>query len=390
MSKPDRGSQPASRTGLSAAASDISALLARRGWHRARASERTALWLLPSSAGELYVPHTLRRDTLEWAGVLERIAAPKSENPLDIERSLEQTNFDVLRFRVNASGESIPLDSAATMVNSAYGMIRAAATSARRPRQRIDGNYSKIGDSVARHARLGHTEVGSFVFPVLVHIGEPPPPPAETLETVDEVLPESDERRVTRTLAQALHTFEKQIVQTDQFPDRGNLLPVVYAGGTQELFSKMASALAEPDIAFVETGFTWAAAEPAPSDLPSRISIPTEARALVAEAARVLADTAPDPLRVVVGPIIRIEHEVDDPFGEVVIQSAPLGAGARKSRVEVRVRANQLGQLHDWMYAGTTIVVHGKVERRPGHYARLGGIGEPQPLTSTLDGIDSP
>lgn len=139
---------------------------------------------------------------------------------------------------------------------------------------------------------------------MLVHIGQPPPP-AETLETVDEVLPESDERRVTRTLAQALHTFEKQIVQTDPFPDRGNLLPVVYAGGTQERFSKMASALAEPDIAFVETGFTRAAAEPARSDLPSRTSIPTEARALVAEAARVLADTAPDPLRVVVGQIIR-------------------------------------------------------------------------------------
>lgn len=201
-------------------------------------------------------------------------------------------------------------------------------------------------------------------------------------------MPESDERRVTRTLAQALSAFERQIVQPDTMPDRSNLLPVVYAGGTQELFAKVAVALAEPDIAFLETGFTGAGAEPAPADLPMSITIPTEARSLVAEAARVLAEPAKDPLRVVVGPIIRIEHELDDPFGEIVIQSAPVGAGARKSRVEVRVRAEQLGQLHDWMYAGTTVVVHGKVERRAGHYARLQGFGVPHPLANTLEGVD--
>lgn len=384
---PDGAAAVYNESRLSSAAGDITELLAGRGWERARTSERAALWILPAAHAELYVPHGLQRDTLEWTGVLERIAAPLSEKPVDIEKSLEQKNFDVMRFRVNASGESIPLESAAAVVNSAFGMIRAAATSARRPRQHIDGNYSKLGDAVAKGARLAHTEIGSFVFPVLVHVAEPPPPPAGTLEGVAEVVPESDERRVTRTLAQALSTFESQIVQADKMPSKGSLLPVVYAGGTQELFAKVAAALAEPDIAFIETGFAWAAAEPAPADLPIRVSIPSEARSLVVEAARILAEPAKDPLRVVVGPIIRIEHELDDPFGEIVIQSAPLGAGARKSRVEVRVRADQLGQLHDWMHAGTTVVVHGKVDRRPGHYARLGGVGIPQPLSATLDGV---
>lgn len=383
-----RPAWPPGRPELSVAAADITALLMRRGWSQERFSERAALWSLPERFGELYVPHTLRRDTLEWAGVLERIATPTKEHPSDVEKSIEQTHFDVVRFRVNATGDSIPLESATTVINSAYGMLRAAATSARRPRQSIGGNYSRLGDELARHARLGHTEIGSFVFPVLVHIEEPPAPAREALDTVEEVVPESDERRVTRTLAQALSAFERQIVKPDTMPDRGNLLPVVYAGGTRELFAKVAVALGEPDIAFVETGFTWAGAEAASADLPTSVTIPTEARSLVAEAARVLAEPAKDPLRVVVGPIIRIEHELDDPFGEVVIQSAPVGAGARKSRVEVRVRADHLGQLHDWMYAGTTVVVHGKVERRTGHYARLQGVGLPQPLQDTLDGMD--
>jgi Ni,Fe-hydrogenase III small subunit len=372
---------------LSIAAADITALLASRGWKRANVGARAALWSLPNTEYELYVPHSLKRDTLEWSGVLERLAAPHDENPLDLERSLEDKNFDTMRFRINATGESIPLSTAATVVNSAFGMIRAAATAARRPRQSIDGNYSKLGDAVANSARLAHTEIGSFVFPVRVHVAEPPPPPEEALEGVREVIPESDERRVTRTLAQALATFERQIVQAAKMPNRGTLLPVVYAGGTQELFAKVAGALAEPDIAFIETGFVWASAEPAPSDLPARVSIPSEARSLVVEAARLLAAPGKDPLRVVTGPIIRIEHEVDDPFGEIVIQAAPLGAGARRSRVEVRVRAQQLGELHEWMYAGTTVVVHGKVERRPGHYARLGGVGAPRMLSETIDGV---
>lgn len=368
------------------AVADVTAELLRRQWVQERTSDQAALWALPGSSAELYVPHKLRRDTLEWDGVLERIAAPAKENPRDIERAIEHKNYDFMRFRVNASGDSIPLESAATVINSAFGMIRAAATAARRPTQSIK-SYLKAGDEIAAQARLGHTEIGSFVFPVLLHIDQPEAPEQATLEGVDQVMPESDERRVTRTLAQALDAFERQVVKPGLDPTPRALLPVVYAGGTKELLNKVATALAEPDISFFETSFIWAGAEPANRDLPRSVAIPAEYRRLVVDAARILGKSSGDPLRVLVGPIIRIEHVKGELFGEIVIQ-APGPSGGRKSRVEMQVRADLLGLLHEWMHNGTTVVVEGKVQTRPGRYAFLEGIAEPKLLSATLDGIE--
>lgn len=375
------------RTGISIAAGDITALLIRRRWTQVRRSERAALWTLPADGAELYVPYALRRDTIEWDGVLERIAAPTAENPRDIEKSIEQNNYDFVRYRVNATGETIPLETAATVISSAYGMLRAAATAARKPRATI-ASYTKLGDEIAGSARLGHTEQGSFVFPVLVHINEPPAAPADTLDSVNQVAPESNERRVTRTLAQALSAFQKQIVQPDAQPTAKNMLPIIYAGGTRELFNKAATALAEPDIAFLETGFTWAGAEPAADDLPTAVTIPAEASRLLRDASRVLADTKKESLRVFVGPIFRIEQKHGEPFGLITMTASAMVEGTRKSRVEVPVRATQMGDLHEWMHAGTTVVVQGQLERRPGHYARLKDITTPQPLSATLEGVE--
>jgi len=385
MSSP-RNHRPHFDLASSHAVADVTAELLRRGWIQERTSERAALWKLHGSSAELYVPHSLRRDTLEWEGVLNRIAAPAKEDSRDVERAIEHTNYDFMRFRVNASGDTIPLESAATVINSAYGMIRAAATASRRPTQRIK-SYVKAGDEIAAQARLGHTEVGSFVFPVLLHIDHPEPLEQPTLEGVDQVIPESDERRVTRTLAQALETFERQIISPGIDPTPRSLLPVVYAGGTRELLSKVATALAEPDISFFETSFIWAGAEPANQDLPRSIAIPADARGLITSSARLLGNSNQDPLRVLVGPIIRIEHMKGEIFGEIVMQ-APGPSGGRKSRVEMRVRANQLGVLHEWMHGGTTVVVEGKVLTRPGHYAFLEGVAEPQPLSATLEGAE--
>lgn len=372
---------------VSPAAGDITALLIRRQWTQVRVSDRAALWALPRRDAELYVPHSLRRDTIEWNGVLERIAAPTSENPRDLEKSIEQNNYDVVRYRVNASGETIPLETAATVISSAFGMLRAAATAARKPRATIT-NYAKTGDAIASAARLGHTEQGSFVFPVLVHVDEPPPAPMNTLDGVDQVTPESNERRVTRTLAQALSAFQKQIVTPDAQPTAKNMLPIIYAGGTRELFSKAATALAEPDISFLETGFTWAGAEPAAEDLPTAVSIPAEAGHLLRDATRVLTDSKKQPERVFVGPIFRIEYVKGEPLGLITMTAAAMVEGTRKSRVEVPVRATQMKELHDWMHAGTTVVVQGQLERRPGHYARLRDITTPQPLSATLAGVE--
>ncbi|WP_120150520.1 hypothetical protein [Arthrobacter cheniae] len=179
----------------------------------------------------------------------------------------------------------------------------------------------RLGDEIAAQARLGHTEVGSFVFPVLLHVNQPEPLEQATLEGIDQVIPESDERRVTRTLAQALDAFERQVAKPGTEPTPRALLPVVYAGSTKELLNKVAAAPTEPDISFLETSFNWAGAEPVSRNLPRSVAIPTEARRLGTAAARILGESNQDPLRVLVGPIIRIEYVKGELLGEIVIQA---------------------------------------------------------------------
>ena len=95
-----------------------------------------------------------------------------------------------------------------------------------------------------------------------------------------------------------------------------------------------------------------------------------------------------DPVRVITGPIIRIEHTPGDPFGEIAVQ-VPLASSNRLGRVEGVVRREQLEQIHLWMSQGTTVVLQGEIERRPGRSARLAGVAAPQALDDALAGFDA-
>lgn len=371
----------------------VSALLRQRGWTLVRAgtSGGVDLWSLPDTSTEMYLPRRMNRGSFEATDVIERIAIAHGEKVRQIERAVDMVQFDVTKFRVDndpLGNQTIPLEAGTSVITSAFGMIRAAATTARRPRSSIGNNYSSLGDELARSARLGHTEVGSFVFPVLMQVSEPLTEPEETLRNVmfDSVRPESDERRVIRTLAQALSVFEKRILGPAVEPRAADLTPVVIAGGSREIFTHINRVLSEPNISWFETGFAWAPSETVADDTPVVVRIPSDARDLVAQTVKLLSRPDAEPLRIVTGPITYIAHTPGDPFGEIAIQS-PRPSGAGIGRVEVRVRASELSQLHHWMDTATTVVVQGMVERRPGRPARLRELVSPQALSDTISGI---
>ncbi|KQY96829.1 hypothetical protein ASD19_09780 [Microbacterium sp. Root53] len=337
----------------------------------------------------MYVPPVVTRGSFTWSDLIMRIASAQGEGAGAVERAIELVRFDVTRFRVDSApgAHAIPLEAGATVVGSAFGMLRAAATAARRPRQSIGSNYSRIGDEIVREAQLAHTEVGSFVFPVMLKVSPPEPLPETPLPGVDvnSTRPESPERRVTRTLAQALTAFEKHILQPAREPRMSDLTPVIIAGGTKEMLAQVSNALSEPGVSWLETGFTWAPAEAPSADAPTRVVIPAEndSRTLVAKSVKLLSTPKSDPLRVITGPIIHISHAPGEATGEIAIQT-PSPTSSRYGRVEVVVRAEQLTEIHHWMDQGTTVVVHGVVERRPGRPAKLKDIATPRPLDDTL------
>lgn len=370
-------------------AEDLTALLLARGWTSHEPSPgASALWTLEGRS-EMYVPPVVTRGSFLWSDLVMRISAAQDERTDVVEREIDLVRYDVTRFRVDAApgAQGIPLEAGATVIGSAFGMLRAAATAARRPRQSIGSNYSRIGDEIIRDAQLAHTEVGSFVFPVMLKVSPPEPLPETPLPgvDVDSTRPESSERRVTRTLAQALTAFDKHVLQPGRDPRLADLTPVVIAGGTKELFAQVSRTLAEPDVSWLETAFTWSPAEAPAADAPTRVVIPGEgeARTLVSKAVRLLSTPKSDPLRVITGPIIHISHAPGEPVGEIAIQT-PNPTSARYGRVEVTVRQEQLTEIHHWMDQGTTVVVQGIVERRPGRPAKLKDIADPRPLDDTL------
>lgn len=368
---------------------DIAALLEGHNWSVVRSGRgRASLWAYSDGRTEMYLPTELRRGSFEWSDVLERIAVAQGEAVRDVERRLDLLGSDVMRFRVDStSSQSIPLEAGATVIASAFGMIRAAATTARRPRQAIGSNYSAVGDEIARGARLAHTETGSFVFPVLMPVGEPLPDSGAVLDGFAKAHSESEERRVVRTLAQALQSYDRHVIQPAREPRLSDLAPVVIAGGTKEIFAQVGRALAEPGVSWLETGFDWAAKEPVAHDVPQQVTIPSEARDIVKTTVRLLARPQHNPVHVFTGPITQIGHEVGDPLGRVVIQ-APSSSGRRLGHIEVTVRAEQLTEIHRWMDTVTTVVVQGEVERIPGRMARLRGTAQPYRLADSMLAVD--
>lgn len=364
---------------------NIAALLTRRGWTVVREGEgRASLWANADAHAEMYLPRGLRRGSFEWSDILERLASAHGETVGNLERELDLVGSDVMRFTVNStSSQTIPLEAGATVISSAFGMIRAAATTARRPRQSIGSHYSTVGDAIARGARLAHTERGSFVFPVLMPVGEPLPDTEHGFDAIAESRSESEERRVVRTLAQALQAYERHVIQPGREPRLKDLTPVVVAGGTKEIFAQVGRALAEPGVSWFEAGFDWASNETAAKDAPRSITIPADARDLVKSTVRLLARPQHTPVHVFTGPITQIGHEPGDPLGRIVIQ-APSSSGRRLGHIEVTVRAEQLTEIHRWMDTATTVVVQGKIERIPGRTARLREIAQPYPLSETM------
>lgn len=137
-------------------AGDLSALLKASGWSSQKTNPGASeLWSLAGQA-EMYLPPIVTRGSFLWSDLIERIAEAHEEKVDSVERAIDLVHFDVARFRVDAAPGSlaIPLETGAAVISSAFGMLRAAATAARRPRQSIGSNYSRLGDEIVHEARL--------------------------------------------------------------------------------------------------------------------------------------------------------------------------------------------------------------------------------------------
>lgn len=368
-------------------ANDVRGYLQRTGWQEQQAGVAGALWRRDDPAGEatLAVPFAMRIETAEWRGLTERLAVYEHRPVAEVAYQIQHFYTDVTRFRAANDyviGGSIPLTAGVDLVSSAYKMLRASATTARQTKAHIAGNFSKLGDQIAAEARLGHTEHGSYIVPVLVPLSEPAPGEQSDLwhdepGVAERVAYEPPERRVTRTLAQALTAINIRIVQPAREPTAADMVPLIAAGASRELVVAVNQVLSDPAVALLEASFAWAVGATAPASVPASVSLPAEAGDLLTKASRLLRTSRRDPSERMTGPIVEVRHVPGDPYGEVALQTMRHG---RAVEVRVRLSEDRLDPTHDWMRTSRTIVVEGQVLRAPGKPLRVDQPSNVYPL----------
>ena len=345
--------------------------LIRQGWREDAEGPAGSLWRHPRPSGPaatVAVPRRVDVDSLEWRGLLSRLAAHELRPARDIVLNVATQYVDIARLKAQEIDESvgtIPLDVGSALVHYAQSMVRSTATTSLRPKPQIAGNYLTAGDEIASRARMAHTEQGSYVLPVWIPITppdavSPTEPPIPHLD-YQRLPSEPVERRVTRTIAQVLNAINELVVQpAREIRNFTDLQPLVAAGCSRELLVALNKLLTRSTVREFEAAFAWAPAVGAPGGLLRTVSIPTEAAPLLEQAAKILRRPGPLPGSIFTGKIVEVRHEVDDPFGEIAIDTVRSG---RRCEVRARLTAQQLIPAFDWAKAGRAVLIEGPLRR---------------------------
>lgn len=371
-------------------ADNVRTYLAVKQWSEKPPGNSGSLWVKGRSDGSsvtVAVPFRLNEDTAEWRGIVERVADYEKRPRRDIGFRLANPLVDVTRLRAANDyviNSSIPLSAGAGLVGAAYRMLRASATTARRPQAHIGGNFSRLGDQIAAQARLGHTEEGSYIVPILMQLSDVSSGLRDSLlepePGVERVSPEPPERRVTRTFAQAVTVIEKRIVEPAREPRATDMHDVIAAGASRELVLAVSAVLLDPAVAEFKFIFDWSPSATPPAAVPPTVTVPADANELLIKASRLLTASKRDPQRTIIGPIVEVRHIPGDLYGEVALQTVRNG---RQVEVRVRLNEHQLDPTHDWMRTARTVVVEGVVQRAFGQRLRIDNPNNIYPLDET-------
>jgi hypothetical protein len=341
---------------------DIRFYLTNEGWNQRPPGPAGALWTRDDAT--IAVPEV--DDPMLSSLVVVRLAQLSRKPREEIAAEVKYYATDVTEYRAandRMDLESIPLSSALTIIDNVRRIIRVCGTTAFRPRGDLKAHYSPIGDSVWRSARMAHTKKGSFIIPVLLRLSIAAQPDARQ-KIIEVATPETFERRVTRTMAQALRAVEQAIVEPGTEPSMDRLHTAVEMGVSRELCVALHKLLKEPIVGELDTTFHWAPAVQASARAPRQVSIPAESRDLIDMAAKKLRNVRDQSARTMTGTIVGLRHIDRTPFGEITISTTRDG---RSAEVTIRLPYEDYLPTLDWHRDRRVLIVEGEVEGGRGH-----------------------
>lgn len=336
---------------------ELESYLRRAGWQPQPGGSAGDLWATEGAV--VAIPYEVETTSQEFAAIARRIATVESRDVNAVVVSVEREYQDIQNFRISdrhVVDDSVLLETAATVMTSARRLIRAAATTSRRPRPNIGSNYSAPADVLASRARLSHTREGSFVLPVVMPVD--PPTPGEDEIFSNETAIEPGERRVTRTLATALATLDSVAIRPGQEPNADDLYQMVQRGVSRELVAAVRAVATDPGVHAFDASFEWAPGLGSPGRIPDRVVIPNDAAPLLVLIEERLALAPPDENQTVSGQIAEIRHLPDDPTGEISVRTI---RNSRLVEVRLTVPERTIVSAHDWAKQRRAILARGAI-----------------------------
>jgi hypothetical protein len=347
-----------------------------KGWRQESEGPGGWMWRVKKKSGthRVGVVRNLDEDVELFDGLVVRLADAERLQPKEVHRQIVFWETDVTFLRAmsgNGAADTIPLAAGAVLLESGRLMFRSAASAAMRIRPEIGGNYSRRGDEIAGTVRMGHSERGSYVVPIYVPVGSPAKDDqmsifqGEQVETASRV--PTDERRMTRTFAEAMQALDALVLQPERLPNHSEINNLVAQGVTREFVSALADIVAEKAIVEFESRFDWAPSQGTPIGVQRRVTVPASEYGKLEHTVRELKRIRKNPFNVLTGPIVMIGKDPDNPLIHVAIKTVRQG---RPCRVETWLRGYQLEDVTGWMNRGITVQLEGVVARE-GHALRV-------------------
>lgn len=301
-----------------------------------------------------------------------------------MESEIAHQFFDVTELRAvgDTAHDSIPLATGQALLASGRTILRSSATTSRRQRVVIGSQFSTVGDRIASRARMGYTRHGSYVLPILmpISVGDLDRPEMPSFVGT-ETFRESEERRVTRTMAQALTAIHNRVVTPAVDPPKSVIPDLVVAGATRETVVAIERLVATPEVSGLGIDFRWASAVQAPSGLSRAVTFPAEAAPLLTRTAQLMRSAPKRREEQLSGVIVELRDEPNEKFGEFSLQTVRNG---RHCEVRVTVERETLDQAHAWFADNETLIIDGAVESRPGRPLRVPRPESIVPLSDTI------
>ncbi|WP_152915992.1 hypothetical protein [Arthrobacter sp. RIT-PI-e] len=354
------------------------------GWDQRTNGESGGLWEA-KNGDVIAVPHRASAGDLAWNGVIERVADSAGLSKKSIEALVRNLYVDVTEFRAADDiliHGSIPVEAGFSLISTARTLLRTSATTSRGPKALINGNYSRPGERIVEHARFGHTIPGSYILPMLVPISRPQRISDSLLH--DPTLPslyEPEERRATRTMAQALSAIQNRVVDPDRVPGPTVISDLIIAGVSREMVSALHQVVSDASVTTFDASFRWASGFQEPQKLPSKIEIPAGAARVLKSTFELMRPLKKSRTESLTGQIVQLRDDDSVVFGDVSIRTMRNG---RTSEIDVRLRGHELQQAHRWFEEREVLVVEGEVESMPGKGLRIDAPIRVEPLTNTL------